>query len=64
VVPDTTETTEVVTILEDIALNQIPQVYKACDTIEGLEENLSYLLYDDHHFKVMKSLSGFTRGSE
>ena len=46
------QTTEVLTILEDIALNQnISSIYKACDTIEGLEESLSNLLYDDHHFK-------------
>ncbi|PRP65828.1 DUF6642 family protein [Nonlabens agnitus] len=46
------ETTEVLTILEDIALHQnITSIYKACDTIEGLEESLSYLLYDDHNFK-------------
>jgi hypothetical protein len=54
VVPDTeaSETTEVVKILEDIALNQnITSIYKACDTLEGLEESLSYLLYDDHNFK-------------
>jgi hypothetical protein len=54
VVPDAeaTETTEVVKILEDIALNQnITSIYKACDTMEGLEESLSYLLYDDHNFK-------------
>jgi hypothetical protein len=49
---DTSETTEVVKILEDIALNQnITSIYKACDTIEGLEESLSYLLHDDHNFK-------------
>ena len=54
VVPDSerTETTEVLTILEDIAFNQkITSIYKACDTIEGLEESLNYLLYDDHNFK-------------
>jgi len=53
-VPDieTTNTTEVVKILEDIALVQdITSIYKACDTIEGLEESLSYLLYEDHNFK-------------
>ena len=38
--------------LENLALNQgIPNIYKACDTIEGLEESLSALLYDDHNFK-------------
>ncbi|AGC76072.1 hypothetical protein LX97_00747 [Nonlabens dokdonensis] len=54
VVPDADaiETTEVVKILEDIALNQnITSIYKACDTMEGLEESLNYLLYDDHNFK-------------
>lgn len=54
VVPDidTVQTTEVVTILEDIALNQnITSIYKACDTLEGLEESIDNLLYNDHHFK-------------
>jgi len=54
VVPDVdvADTTEVVKILEDMALKQdISSIYKACDTIEGLEESLSYLLYDDHNFK-------------
>ena len=49
---DTEDTTEVLTILEDMALYQnITSIYKTCDTIEGLEESLSYLLYDDHHFQ-------------
>lgn len=54
VVPDADviETTEVVKILEDIALNQnITSIYKACDTMEDLEESISNLLYDDHNFK-------------
>lgn len=54
VVPDaaSTETTEVLAILEDMALNQhITSIYKACDTIEDLEESINHLLYDDHHFK-------------
>lgn len=54
VVPDADiiETTEVVKILEDIAYHQnITSIYKACDTMEGLEESLNYLLYDDHNFK-------------
>jgi hypothetical protein len=37
--------------LERLALNyEIASIYKACDTIEGLEESLSALLYDDHNF--------------
>ena len=45
-------TSQVVKTLEDMALRQnIASIYKACDTIEGLEEGLNTLLYDDHHFK-------------
>ena len=54
VVPDATltETTEVLTILEDMTLNQnINSIYKACDTIEDLEESINHLLYEDHNFK-------------
>ncbi|MFD0797363.1 DUF6642 family protein [Maribacter chungangensis] len=53
-VPDTehTHTTEVLKILEDIALHQnITSIYKSCDTIEGLEDSLNNLLYEDHNFK-------------
>ncbi|MEO5789679.1 DUF6642 family protein [Gelidibacter sp.] len=49
---DNTETTEVLKILEDVALKQgIASIYKACDDIEGLEESLNNLLYEDHNFK-------------
>jgi len=49
---DRNKTTEVVNILEDMALTQeISSIYKTCDTIEGLEESLNALLYDDHHFQ-------------
>lgn len=38
--------------LESLAMQQgITSIYKTCDTIEGLEESLSALLYDDHNFK-------------
>lgn len=47
-----TTVTEVVKNLEDLAWNQgIDSIYKTCDTIEGLEESLNALLYDDHYFK-------------
>jgi hypothetical protein len=52
-VPDvaTNTTTEVVRNLEQLALEQgIVSIYKNCDTIEGLEESLNTLLYDDHNF--------------
>lgn len=52
-VPDveTNTTTEVVKNLEELAVEQgIASIYKTCDTIEGLEESLSALLYDDHNF--------------
>ena len=53
-VPDveTVTITEVVKNLEQLALeHNITSIYKTCDTIEGLEESLSALLYDDHNFK-------------
>lgn len=52
-VPDaeTVTTTEVVKNLEQLAFEQgITSIYKTCDTIEGLEESLNALLYDDHNF--------------
>ena len=53
-VPDveTNRITEVVINLEQLAVEQgIASIYKTCDTIEGLEESLNTLLYDDHNFK-------------
>ena len=53
-VPDIENETisEVVQNLEQLAMQQgIASIYKTCDTIEGLEESLNTLLYDDHHFK-------------
>ena len=53
-VPDieTITTTEVVLNLEQLAIEQgITSIYKTCDTIEGLEESLNSLRYDDHNFK-------------
>ncbi|KVV16103.1 DUF6642 family protein [Flavobacterium sp. TAB 87] len=45
-------TTEVVNGLEKLAFaHGVSSIYKACDTIEGLEESLGALLYDDHNFK-------------
>lgn len=53
-VPDveTHTTTEVVKNLEQLAIEEgISSIYKICDTIEGFEESLNTLLYDDHNFK-------------
>jgi hypothetical protein len=53
-VPDveTHTTTEVVKNLEQLAIEEgISSIYKMCDTIEGFEESLNTLLYDDHNFK-------------
>jgi hypothetical protein len=48
---DSDKGTAVVNVLENMAISQdITSIYKTCDTIEGLEESLNYLLYDDHHF--------------
>jgi hypothetical protein len=45
-------TTDVVLSLEQLALEQgITSIYKTCDTIEGLEESLNALRYEDHNFK-------------
>lgn len=38
--------------LEQMTLKQgLTSVYQTCDTIEGLEESLGVLLYDDNHFQ-------------
>lgn len=53
-VPDVekSSTTEVVQNLEQLAFSHgIASIYKTCDSIEGLEESLGTLLYDDHNFK-------------
>ncbi|MEL1243980.1 DUF6642 family protein [Flavobacterium sp. DGU11] len=53
-VPDieTEATTETVRNLEQLAFDQgIDSIYKTCDTIEGLEDSLNALLYEDHNFK-------------
>jgi hypothetical protein len=44
--------TEVFKNLGQIAFEQgITSIYKTCDAIEGLEEGLNALRYDDHNFK-------------
>ncbi len=44
-------TTEAIKNLEKLALEQgITSIHKTCDTIEGLEESLNALRYDDHNF--------------
>ncbi|GIZ09437.1 DUF6642 family protein [Flavobacterium sp. UMI-01] len=49
---DTTTDTTTFQNLEKIAFYEgITSIHKTCDTIEGLEESLQALLYDDHHFK-------------
>jgi hypothetical protein len=38
--------------LSQLAVNfGVNSIYKTCDTIEGLEDSLNALRYDDHHFK-------------
>lgn len=48
---DVSDTTEVLSSLEQLAKQGIASIYKNCDTIEGLEESLSALLHEDHNFK-------------
>jgi len=53
-VPDieTVTTTEVVKNLEQLVVDYgVASIYKTCDSIEGLEESLNALRYDDHNFK-------------
>jgi hypothetical protein len=37
--------------LGQIAFEQGLSIYRTCDAIEGLEEGLNALRYDDHNFK-------------
>jgi len=47
-----TKITETVKNLEHLAYeNGVGSIYKTCDSIEGFEESLNALLYDDHNFK-------------
>lgn len=49
---DSESTTATFKSLEKLALQRgIDSIYKTCDTIEGLEESLNTLLYEDHNFK-------------
>src|SRR6187551_3861942 len=53
-VPDieTHTTSKVLKNLEQLAFqHDIASIYKTCDTIEGLEDSLNALLYNDHNFK-------------
>ncbi|WP_140485747.1 DUF6642 family protein [Flavobacterium sp. GSA192] len=57
--------TPVIKNLENLALEyQINSIYKSCDTIEGLEESLGALLYDDHNFKDYKIIYLVMPGQE
>lgn len=53
-VPDETaaNSSPILTFLENLASQYgITNVYKTCDSIEGFEESISTLLYEDRHFK-------------
>jgi len=58
-------TTEAVENLERLACQEgINSIYKTCDTIEGLEESLNTLLYDDHNFKNYEIIYLIMQGEE
>jgi hypothetical protein len=58
-------TTEAVINLEKLAFEQgIDSIYKTCDTIEGLEESLNTLLYEDHNFKNYEIIYLIMQGEE
>jgi hypothetical protein len=49
---DANATTQIIKNLEQLAFEQgIDSIYKTCDTIEGLEDSLNVLLYEDHNYK-------------
>lgn len=51
--------------LEQLVLNHsIVNVYKACDSIEGFEDSLNALLYEDRNFKNYDLLYFVCKGSE
>lgn len=57
--------TEVVQHLEQLAVEYgLASIYKTCDTIEGLEESLNALLYDDHNFKDYEVIYLVMQGQE
>jgi hypothetical protein len=66
-VQDIEQTNNTLTLkhLESLAINQgITSIYQSCDTIEGLEESLGNLLYDDHNFKNYKIIYLVMKGEE
>lgn len=56
--------TETVRSLQQLALNGIDSIYQVCDTIESLEESLTTLLYDDHHFTNYEIIYLVMKGEE
>ncbi|MFV8392466.1 DUF6642 family protein [Flavobacterium sp. LB2P6] len=66
-VPDieTDTISEVFKNLEQLAFEQgITSIYKTCDTIEGLEESLNTLLYEDHNFTNYEIIYLVMQGEE
>jgi hypothetical protein len=49
---DAPHSSPILPALESLALRQgLTSIYQTCDSIEGLEDSLNALLYDDHGFK-------------
>jgi hypothetical protein len=66
-VPDieTSNVTEVLKNLEQLAMEYgVNSIYKTCDTIEGLEDSLNALVYDDHNFKNYEIIYFVLKGEE
>ena len=56
-------TSEVLKNLEQLAFEEgIDSIYKTCDTIEGLEESLNALLYEDENFPNYEIIYLIMRG--
>ena len=56
--------TETFISLEKLAIQGIDSIYKTCDTIEGLDESLNILLYEDHNFKNYEIIYLVMKGEE
>ena len=60
---ETEKVTETQKKLEQLTLQYgVASIYKACDTIEGLENSLNALVLDDHNFKEYEIIYMVTTG--
>lgn len=56
--------TEVFRSLRQLSKKGIPSIHTVCDTIEGFEDSLNNLLYDDHNFQNYEIIYLVLQGEE